>query len=364
MRQSSQVILYMSFSAAVVALTSCSGGLQGTGPDQTAGTSLARTAAPMLGRLTNVGVRPPVAIHPDTRKSWISPDVNRSPRLFFVSDSGTNDVDIFTLPDFVPKGTITGFSEPQGMCTGTAGTVWVANTGTTQVMQLSRTGKLLNTINDAFGYPVSCAVNPANGDLAVLNIFDFSGAGGAFVYSCPSCTPTELTIPEFYYYYYGAYDPNGDLFVDGKNSSGSYMLGEIPSGSPTGHLITVKSRGGTIHSPVVVQWYKPSNYLVATDELCNTKNASCLDWVKISGSKGTIVGQTDLENPSGGQICGSFSVELDPLNEKNVVGVNDDTCGSGSISLDRWLYPAGGVPTNSADLSSLIEPIGGAISVK
>ncbi|MGA9943679.1 MAG: hypothetical protein WBP75_01475 [Candidatus Cybelea sp.] len=356
--------LALRFSAAAVLLTSCSGGLQGSGPPQTAGTSLARTTLPMLGRLTRVAVRPPVAIHRDRRTSWISPDVNRAPRLFFVSDGGTDDVDIFTLPDFVLKGTITGFSEPQGMCTGTAGTVWVANTGTTQVMQLSRTGKLLNTIDDAYGYPVSCAVNPANGDLAVVNIFDFSGAGGTYVYACPSCTPTELTIPKSPYYYFGAYDPNGDLFVDGRSSSGSYMLGEIPSGSTNGHLITVKGSSGKIYFPGVVQWYEPGNYLVAIDQLCNDKNASCLYWVKISGSKGTIVGQTHLENPSGGPICDLITVALDPLNEKNVVGADDNYCGSGSSSLDRWLYPAGGVPTNSHDGSPPYAPGGGAISVK
>ncbi|MGB9650931.1 MAG: hypothetical protein WCB01_03930 [Candidatus Cybelea sp.] len=363
MRLNSQALLALSFAAAAVILSSCSGGLQSSGPPQTASTSLGRTTLPTLERLTSVAVRPPVAIHRDARKSWISPDVNRTPRLFFVSDSGTNDVEIFTLPDFVPKGTITGFSEPQGMCSGTGGTVWVANTGTNQVMQPSHTGKLLNTIDDAFGYPVGCAVNAANGDLAVLNIFDFSGAGGAFVYSCPSCTPTELTIPDSYYYYYGAYDPNGDLFVDGANSSQSSTFGEIPSGSTTGHLITVKTSGGKIHSPAIVQWYKPGNYLVATGQVCNTKDANCLDWVKISGSKGTIIGQTDLENPSGGPICGRLTVVLDPRNEKNVVGVNVNTCGSGS-SLDRWLYPAGGVPINSAEPNSLSEPLGGAISVK
>ena len=43
-------------------------------------------------------------------------------------------------------------------------------------------------------------------DLAVFYIFDISGAGGAYVYSCPSCKPAVLTIPSFYYYYFGAYD--------------------------------------------------------------------------------------------------------------------------------------------------------------
>jgi hypothetical protein len=336
--------LALRFSAAAALLASCGegAGLQGPSFPETAG--------------TNLGVGPPVAIHPDTRKSWISPDANRAPRLFFASDLVTDDVDIFTLPDFVLKGTITGFSEPQGMCTGLAGTVWVANTGTTQVMQLSRTGKLLNTIDDASGYPVSCAVNPANGDLAVLNIFGFYGAGDALVYTCPSCTPTELTIPKFYDYYFGGYDTKGNLFLDGRNSSGSTVVGEVSAGRTAGHVIAIS--GGTIYFPGSVQWYQPGNYLLLGDQLCNGSNSGCLYWVSISKSKGTITGQTDLLSPSG-QNCGAAQVELDPVNDKNVVG--GSSCGSAFI-LGRWLYPAGGTPTNYLSFGYALA--GGAISVK
>ncbi|MGB8908396.1 MAG: hypothetical protein WCC84_06575 [Candidatus Cybelea sp.] len=356
-----------SFSTAAALLTNCSGGAgsQGSGFPQTVGVSAAGPAVPMLGRLTtSVAVRPPVTLYRDTRTSWISPDT-RAPRLLFASDAGLGDVDIFTLPDFVLKGTITGFSEPQGMCAGIGGTVWVANTGTQQVIQLSRTGHVNNVIDDSYGYPVGCAVNLRNGDVAVFNIFNVSGEGGAYVYSCPSCTPTELTIPEFYFYYFGGYDPKGDLFVDGRSSSGSYALGEIPSGKTSGYVITVKGGSGEIYFPGFVQWYKPDKYVVAADQLCKDQNASCLYWVKISGSQGTIIGETDLENPSGGPICDLVQAELDPVSNKNIVGGDYNYCGSGPSSLNRWLYPAGGIPTNTYDYgSAYATPLGGAISVK
>ncbi|HZV76671.1 MAG TPA: hypothetical protein VFF63_02790 [Candidatus Babeliales bacterium] len=334
------------------------GGNAGTEPPTLApGTA---EAAPRLLR-ASLAVRPPVLVRRDLRKSWISPDVKNAPRLLFASDAGTDEVDIFTLPDLNLKGTITGFSEPQGECSNNNGYIWVANTGTEQLLEYSRTGLLLNTINDAYGYPVGCAVNPTNNDVAVFNIFDISGQGGAYVYSCPSCTPTVLTIPGFYYYYFGGYDPAGDLFVSGRNASGDFALGEVPNGSTSGYVITIT--GGTIYFPGFIQWYKPGDYIVSADQLCGDTESSCVYWIKISGKNGTIIGQTYLENPEGGQICDLVQGVLNPVGEKNLVGGDYDYCSSGPSSENRWLYPAGGIPTNSVE-DGLVTPIGTAISVK
>jgi len=45
------------------------------------------------------------------------------------------------------------------------------------------------------------------------------------------------------------------------------------------------------------------------------------------------------------------------------VGGDYDYCGSVPSSENRWLFPAGGVPTNSVE-DGLVTPIGAAISVK
>lgn len=281
-----------------------------------------------------------------------------------MSDSGTGDVYIFSLPDLVLKGTITGFSEPQGMCSGNGGTVWVANTGSDQVFQLSRSGKILATINDAYGYPVGCAVDPANGDVAVFNIFGFYGAGTVYVYSCPSCTPTELTIPNVGGYNFGGYDPKGDLFVNaGSNSTGLALLGEVPAGKTTGFLITVS--GGKVDFAGFVQWYKPRNNLVVGDQLCDDTPAACIYQIKISGSNGRIVARTKLRSPSGGAICDMVQGVLDPTGEKNVLGSDYEYCGYRPTATYRWGFPSGGVPTTSYDFSDPYSiPDGAAVSAK
>src|SRR5262249_32390826 len=139
-------------------------------------------------------------VHADHHKSWVSPDAARAPRLLFASDSGTNDVYIFTMPGLQLKGTLTGWNEPQGECADKSGNVWVTNTGSTQIVKLSRTGSVLSTLSDPSGYPVGCAINPTNGDLAVTDIFGFSGAGGIELYTNASGSPTRISNPAQYEY--------------------------------------------------------------------------------------------------------------------------------------------------------------------
>jgi hypothetical protein len=314
----------------------------------------------LLRSLTSVAVVPPKTLHPDQRKSWVSHDAGGVPRWAFVSDDATDDVDMYSLPDFKLEGTITGFNEPQGMCSD-QGNVWVANTGTEQVLELSRDGKVIATINDSYGYPVGCAHDPTTGDIAVTNIFDFSGAGAIYVYPCPSCMPKVLKIGDLYDFYFVAYDTKGDIFVDGKDASGAFILGEVPAGDTNGFIITVS--GGTIYFPGLLQWDKTGNYVAVGDQLCGDTEAACVYWVQVSGSQGTITGKTTLSNPSGGQVCDLVQGEIDPVHDKNFVGGDYEYCGYTPTYAARWLYPAGGEPTNDAT-SGLAEPIGAAISTK
>jgi hypothetical protein len=350
----------VAIAAGAVLLSSCSSPGQISNSPSTLQPASQGTRLSLLRSLTSIAVVAPKTVHPDRRKSWISRDADGVPRWAFISDDGTDDIDMFSLPDLKLKGTLTGFDEPQGMCPE-KGNIWVANTGTEQVMELSRTGKVLATIDDPDGYPVGCAYDPTTGDLAVTNIFGFEGAGQILVYPSPSSTPKELAIPDQYYYYFDGYDTQGNLFVSGKNESGDFFLGEVPAGKTTGHVINIS--GGTIYFPGFVQWYKPGNYVAVADQLCGDTEAACVYWVQVSGSQGTITGKTTFLNSSGGQVCDMVQGELDPVFEKNLVGGDYEYCGAAPTSAGRWLYPAGGEPTNYFT-SSLSEPIGAAISTK
>ena len=164
--------------AGVALLAGCSG-LGGSQSSTPAGASPAAVgrygaASPALRPgATYTSVKAP-KVHSDKRKSHVAP-IGVGQRILFVSDDGTNDVYMFTLPAMTLTGTLTGFSEPQGMCIDKSRNVWITNTGTLQIYQYSPGGTLLKTLTDPNGDPVGCAVNRNNGDLAVTNIFNNTG---------------------------------------------------------------------------------------------------------------------------------------------------------------------------------------------
>jgi len=291
-------------------------------------------------------------LHRDTGKSHVSPGAKAVPRLLFISDIGTDDVYIFSLPAMAVMGTLTGFSEPQGMCTDKAGNIWITNTGTLQIYQYSRTGTLLKTLSDPNGDPVGCAVYKANGDLAVTNIFNNSGPATVEVYANATGTPTAYNNASQSENFFDAYDNQGNLYVDGFDNSG-FSLSVLPNGSSTMSTIHITG-GGTISFPGSVNW-KPATGLVVGDQQC--RSGSCLNAVSISGNTGPITGSTPLFNSNGG-ACDVDQATISPFGKFFAGG-----CTAGSPpTADRWAYPAGGTPTNYS--TKVEEPIGTAISNK
>lgn len=298
-------------------------------------------------------------VHPDHQKSWISPDVQRAPRLLFVSDVGTNDVYAFTMPDMNFKGKITGLNQPQGECSDTHGDIYVANTKAFQVLEYSRTGTLLSTYADKSGYPVGCAVNPLNGDLAVTNIRGFRGARGqVLIYTSPLLPPSVLTNPRQYYYYFAGYDIHGDLWVDGKTLLKRYILSDCGASSCS----TIKLTGGRIYYPGAVQWDQKEYSWVLFDQRCGRNVGSCSYWVSGSGVLGNV---TNYETYGGSPICDLVQGVVAAYGKKFTAGGDYEytTCNNKNESAaNRWQYPAGGTPTNYT--TTVSQPVGAAISAK
>ena len=364
MRISKPVAYAVSVVAAGALLAACSGmSSQSSGaapssmvPQHVSGTQL-------LARLTStsLAVKAPAFHKHHSGKSWMSPDAARAPRLLFQSDSGTDEVYVLTLPGLSLKGTLTGFSEPQGECSNAKGNIWITNTGTEQLLEYSRTGTLLATLDDSTGYPVGCAVNSDN-DLAVTNIFDFSGAGSVLVYKNSTGTPSSLSNPDQYYYYFDGYDSSGNLYTSGRDSSGTYILSECAEGASSCSTITIS--GGTVYFPGAVQWYTPGNYLSVSDQLCGDTEAACAYWVTISGSSGTITGTTDLSNYDGSDACDVVQSAIAANGQKYLAGGDYEYCGYTSSTSNRWAFDAGGKPSNYNDTAGQDVPIGAAVSTK
>jgi hypothetical protein len=349
--------------AAFVMVTGCnSGAFQSTG-SSLAGLNTDQLRPNMLDRPSNLvaGVKPATP-HPDHHKSWVSPDIARAPRLLFVSDFVNSDIYIYSMPLLRLKGTLTGFGGPQGECSDAQGNVWVTNTSFAQILKLSRTGSIENTLKDTSGYPIDCAIDPTTGNLAVTNIVDAGSAPGAVViYPNASGTPTSYTNPNQRNYYFAGYDPSGNLFFDGKDSSGNFILSELPKGSSSARTVNVS--GGTIYFPGMVQWYPAGNYLAVGDQNCGDAVASCVYWVSVSGTAGTITGTTNLSSSSGGTICDMIQGVILPQT-KNIAGSDLGGCSSAPSTTYRWAFPAGGGSNNLYANPDYAYPDGAAISNK
>jgi hypothetical protein len=327
----------------VALLTACSSGPQlalnpAVQPAQGVGTVASAALLP-----TEAGTTP---VHPDPSESWISPDAVNAPALLYVSDSKSYDVYMYSFPALKLTGKLTGFFEPQGECSDKRGDVWIANTGSFQILEYARGRKNpIRSLSDPSGHPVSCAIDPITGNLAVTDLFGNSGAGGVLVYKNAAGTPTPYSNPSQFYYYFDGYDAKGNLYVSGQSRKRSYMLSVLPKGKKSMSTVTV--RGGTIYFPGTVQIVGAT--LALGDQKCKDQKRSCLYQATISGTTATIKHTTPLN--------GSCDVGQVVIEGRQLAG--GERCGIGS-STNVWAYPAGGAPTKRA--KGVGVPVGAAIS--
>ncbi len=343
-------------------------GCSGSGEPQSsalapaAGMNASRSSPRILGHLTETFVAvKSYTVHSDHRRSWFSPDGNRARQLLFVSDVGTNDVDIFTIPGMQLEGVLTGFSEPQGECSDASGNVWITNTGADEILQYSHTGSLLAALSDPTGYATGCAVDPTTGNLAVTNYTNFSsGPGEVLIYPHATGSPSHITNPSQYSYYFIGYDDSGNLCFDGRDANEHYIL-SCAATTGGGGVKTVSLRGGTLYFPGLVQYDRLPGRWALGDQFCGDVQTSCVYTASISGGNGIITAKTNLKNYSGRRICDMVQGVIAASGPRYIAGGDYESCARANTSVERWAFPAGGTPTNYND-TVMTEPLGAAIS--
>jgi len=356
---------------AAILLAGCSNGSSSFAP------SSAATSGHGLMNPPSLAVMPPTSIRPDHGTSWIDrKTMKKAYGTLWISDYGTDDVYIYTLPSLNLTGTITGFNAPQGMCTDKKGNVWIANTGDEDVLEYSPEGEEISSLSDGYGYPVSCAVSKS-GDLAVTDYsgFESSGSGQVLLYKNASGTPTELSNSDQYYYYFATFDSKGNLFVDGMNASGDFDLSECAKGATSCGTIAVT--GGTIGFPgglmVVPGRYSGSSgptgpgsgppicwdCIGLFDQRCGDSEATCLYKVSIKGSSATIGKPIEIDGYSGHPVCDMAQGVMLQSNDKILGGGDYEYCGYTASTANTWTLPGGGWPIAYVD-TGLDEPIGAA----
>ncbi|HLY03059.1 MAG TPA: hypothetical protein VKR56_11280 [Candidatus Cybelea sp.] len=234
---------------------------------------------------------------------------------------------IFTFPKgkFVGNFGVTGAQNP---CSDRNGNVFIPQYGPDDIVEIAHGGEApIATLDDTGEVPESCSSDPTTGNLAVANFGFASAPGNVAIYQNAQGTPALYSDSAIYYYWFCGYDDRGNLFVDGINHSGSPVFAELPRRGGTFRNITLNER---IKKPGSVQW--DGTYITITDE-----RARAIDRVKVSGSRGTIVGTTMLDG-----WRTSRRGEQSWLQGGTAI-VSPDAHNLRQIGF--WPYPAGGNPT-------------------
>jgi hypothetical protein len=280
-------------------------------------------------------------------QSWMAGDTANQD-LFYISDRSTDKVYAYAYPQGTLEGTLHGFHSPAGLCADKAGDIWVAEQGSAQIKEYAHGGtKAIAVLDDPGQVPVSCAIDPSTGNLAVANYYTrrkHNGHGSIAIFTDAKGKPTLYKGSLGLYGYFCGYDDKGNLFVDGtSHASGGFLFQELAKGSAELRNITLT--GGTIYFPGQVQW--DGKYVAVGDQTYGRKlGASGI--FRTTGAGGKIVGVTTLTGY--GDVV-EFWIQGGTLVAPNY---------SARLAL-LYKYPAGGYPKKT--ITGLREPFGAVVSL-
>ena len=263
--------------------------------------------------------------------------------LLYVSDSGTNDVYVFSYPDGTLVQTLTGFKDPLRECSDTAGNVFVTNTGNSEILEYAHGGDTpIAKLRDPQQLPVDCAVDPVTRNLAVTNYgARGSHVGSVSIYAKSQGTPKKRRDPIAIAYLFCTYDNAGNLFVTGLDYKYNLVLLELPKGKSSFIKITLKQ---TFSGWGGVQW--------DGQDLTIGNGAATVYRFAIKNQTARKVGVIHLK--------GAVNVVSYLLDGDRLVGPDGPNGGNHDVGV--WRYPAGGKPLATVQ-GSFQNPSGVTISV-
>lgn len=167
-----------------------------------------------------------------------------------------------------------------GLCTKGARTFWATASGGLAEFKVG--GETPIRVLKTSAYTSGCAIDPATGDLAALNLL----AGGVTIYHKARGKGKVISGPAEEYF--DGYDNQSNLFVDGFSSSHGVVLVELKKGSRTFVTVTTSN---TIEFPGSVQW--DGTYLTVLDQITNA-----IYQYTINGTNATLEGTVLLSGSS------------------------------------------------------------------
>lgn len=259
--------------------------------------------------------------------------------LLYVSDPSGGGVSFYSYPGGKRAGTIPNFYQPGGMCASAkTGNVFIADPSSARVRVFAHGGtKAVRTLSDTGYAPLSCAVDPSSGDLAVTSQVGPNKLGSLAIYTHATGKPkvyTNVNVPRVFY---AAYDNAGNVYLDGETKKSAVVAAELAKGATSIKMVTLDQ---TIGAAGGVAWD-------GTNVAIGDVSAGVIYRFAISAGKGTKVGSTPLNGSAFvEQFCipGTQVVAPDYIN-----GV-----------VRYYKYPAGGSAVKT--ISGFTGPIATTIS--
>jgi len=196
------------------------------------------------------------------------------------------------------------------------------------------------TLSDP-GSPNACSVDSITGNLAVTNDADHNnpnGNGDLVIYANGTGSPTVFTDSAIVSMLFCGYDPDGNLFVDGRSDVGTFRLFEVPFASNNLSDVNVDAN---IKNKGAVQW--DGQYLTVAS-FTVLPSPLMIYRLQVYGSEATVVGKTTIksrQNRFDGPLW---------INGNTVIAPT----GKHAADVGFWAYPSGGKPTRQI---KKVEPI-------
>jgi hypothetical protein len=278
-----------------------------------------------------------LAAHAGRGKSWMLPEA-KGETLIYLS-SGQSSVYVFGYHSGNLLGTITGFYAASGLCVDKHGDVFVTDNEKGEVFEFAH-GKdsVKKTYPDSGYAPSGCAVDLANGDLAVANYCRGSSSGDCVsdgdvvIFDHARGKPRVYSASSMSEYQACTYDNVGNLYVSGRAShpggSGFARL------SASRKLFDAISLDQSFGSYVALQW-------VGTQLTVGNNISRVIVQFNIKGRRGISTGATS--------IPGAYFAQYWVTGNKVVVpGLGQNRHSYYNHWIYYFDYPSGGVRVKKA----------------
>jgi hypothetical protein len=289
-----------------------------------------------------------VAVHPFI--DFAAMAKNKGPTIAISLREQQGVVDLFTATG-THVGRLTGFVLPEGMASDSKGDLYVVDSANARVQIYAAGFKSPpTTLSDPGWYPLDVDSFANGAYVAVTNPFTQyfrQGSVSIYVGSQPGFSYT-ITYPTLQQPSFCAFDGKGNLYVDGLDNNGNFIVGEIPNVSSGGSTFEQLTTTNTIVSPGGIQVTTAGGQIAIED-------AGAQAIYTYNPPSGGSLGTPTQITPLGGST--------DPLtfaftkNMTNLYAVDNATG-----DAFEYAYPTGGTPVSTITAGTAREaPYGTAL---